>query len=83
MQADNDDDEPVVPALPISPPTKVDQAIAMLEEAWRLAEMENPSDIRRASYLVHVVNNWLQNAAPPSRYQLSAMASLALARNSL
>ena len=78
-------------ALPISPPTKVDQAIAMLEEAWSLAEMENPPDIRRASYLVHVVNNWLQNAAPPSRYdeyfsgmaKTTAMASVGMAKGNV
>jgi hypothetical protein len=55
-------------ALPISQPTRVDQAIAMLEEAWSLAEKEDPPDIRRASYLVHVVNTWLQKATPPLRY---------------
>jgi hypothetical protein len=55
-------------ASPISTPTKVDQAVAMLEEAWSLAEKEQPPDMRRAAQLVHLVNSWLQKAAPPSRY---------------
>jgi hypothetical protein len=55
-------------ALPISAPTKVDQAIAMLEEAWSLTEKEHPPDERRTRHLVHVVNTWLQEAAPVNRY---------------
>jgi hypothetical protein len=77
--------------LPISPPTKVDQAIAMLEEAWSLAEKEHPPDMRRASYLVHVVNNWLQKAAPASRYdecfsglsRTTAMTSVGMAKGNV
>jgi Domain of unknown function (DUF4157) len=75
-------------SLPISPPTTVYQAIAMLEEAWSLAEKDHPPDIRRASYIVHVVNNWLQNAASPARYdecfsgmaKTTAMASVGMAK---
>ncbi|HXE24718.1 MAG TPA: DUF4157 domain-containing protein [Roseiarcus sp.] len=66
-------------ALPISPPTTVDHAIAMLEEAWSLTEKENPPDIPRAAHLVHVVNTWLQTAAAPNRYDecFSGMAETA------
>jgi hypothetical protein len=78
-------------ALPISQPTGVDQAIAMLEEAWSLAEKEHPPDLRRASYLVRVVNTWLQKAAPPSRYgecfsgmaQTTAMTSVGMAKGNV
>ena len=78
-------------AIPISSPTKVDQAIAMLEEAWSLAEKEHPPDLRRASYLVHVVNSWLQKAAPASRYdecfsgfsKTAAMQSVGMAKGNV
>jgi uncharacterized protein DUF4157 len=78
-------------ALPIAPPTTVDQAIAMLEEAWSLTEKESPPDIRRAAYLVHVVNNWLQTAAAPNRYdecfsgmaKTAAMTSVGIAKSNV
>ena len=78
-------------ALPISTPTKVDNAIAMLEEAWSLAEKEKPPDIPRAARLVHVVNRWLQNATPATRYseyfsgmaETTAMMSVGTAKSNV
>ena len=78
-------------ALPISAPTSVDQAIAMLEEAWSLTEMEQPPDLRRAAYLVHVVNNWLQDAAAAPKYdkyfsgmaKTTAMMSVGMAKGNV
>ena len=77
-------------AEPISTPTTVDQAIAMLEEAWSLDEKEQPPDHRRAFHLVHVVNSWLQKAADVSGYdkfsgfsKTTAMTTVGMAKGNV
>jgi hypothetical protein len=55
-------------ALPIAPPTKVDQAIVMLEEAWSLAEKEQPRDVGRAAMLVDRADRFLQTAGDFMKY---------------
>src|SRR5262245_24898589 len=55
-------------AQPVTRPETVDQAIAMLEEAWRDAEKEDVPDVKRALELVSRIDEWLQETASSDKY---------------
>jgi len=55
-------------AQPVTRPETVDQAVAMLEEAWRDAEKEDVPDVKRALELVSRIDEWLQETASSDKY---------------
>jgi Domain of unknown function (DUF4157) len=55
-------------AQPVTRPETVDQAIVMLEEAWRDAEKEDVPDVKRALELVSRIDEWLQETASSDKY---------------
>ncbi len=55
-------------AKPVTRPETVDQAVSMLEEAWRDAEKEDVPDVKRALELVSCIDEWLQETASSDKY---------------
>jgi hypothetical protein len=55
-------------AQPVTGPETVDQAISMLEEAWRDAEKEDVPDVKRALELASRIDEWLQETASSDKY---------------
>ncbi len=55
-------------AQPVTRPETVDQAVSMLEEAWRDAEKEDVPDVKRALELVSRIDEWLQETASSDKY---------------
>ena len=55
-------------AQPVTRPETVDQAVSMLEEAWRDAEKEDVPDVKRALELVSHIDEWLQETASSDKY---------------
>ena len=55
-------------AKPVTRPDTVDQAVSMLEEAWRDAEKEDVPDVKRALELVSRIDEWLQETASSDKY---------------
>jgi hypothetical protein len=56
-------------AQPVTRPETVDQAISMLEEAWRDAEKEDVPDVKRALELASRIDEWLQETASSDKYE--------------
>jgi hypothetical protein len=55
-------------ALPVTGPNTVAEAISMIKEAWRDAEIEDVPDLKHALKLVYRVYEWLERTTTSEKY---------------